>query len=453
MFDDRRTTAPKRAETTRAKPSPQSGLLRVQELAGNAATAQLVRDAQGQETAGRGGEPEAGAGGGPTPARRTLRRGDTGTDVKLLQMKLRQVREREHDRDAANQARIDGIFGPLTHADVVDFQTDTGLDPDGIVGLRTWHAIDSLVPQSPVEENEVANNERFAHAITLEVPGSYDRAIAIYQDIALNASSPEMIGPAMTRTGICHQARGRFGAAVQAYETALAGRFNQEALRRQILDRLTESRQNRFSTEQTPDPEPALPGIKPGSGADTHAGGGIKARIPAKSGEAGPHIDLFKGKLANMMVGWAPNLAPGNGFDGTTVEKARSFQKAVGIEQTGEADATTWHALDSFMKADVPFTVIAPMFARAIAANDPSITEPRPALAVLEKVRDEARELGLHEIVKNTEALIGKTHHRLSEFDQAVAHYELYLARLIPSPPHYEFFLEHLRKARAHEPV
>ncbi len=86
--------------------------------------------------------------------RRTLRFGSTGEDVKLLQMKLHQVREREHDRDANRRSRKDGIFGPLTRQDVIDFQGDTGLDADGVVGPRTWNAIDSLVPGTPTESGE-----------------------------------------------------------------------------------------------------------------------------------------------------------------------------------------------------------------------------------------------------------------------------------------------------------
>jgi hypothetical protein len=68
----------------------------------------------------------------PAPApgggRPTLRLGDRGEAVKIVQAKVR-----VHD---------DGIFGPATHAAVRDFQRSHGLDPDGIVGPKTWKAIE-----------------------------------------------------------------------------------------------------------------------------------------------------------------------------------------------------------------------------------------------------------------------------------------------------------------------
>lgn len=36
---------------------------------------------------------------------------------------------------------VDGIFGDDTHAAVVDFQSNNGLDADGIVGPNTWEAL------------------------------------------------------------------------------------------------------------------------------------------------------------------------------------------------------------------------------------------------------------------------------------------------------------------------
>ena len=66
-----------------------------------------------------------------SPALRpVLRRGAKGDDVKTLQKLL--------------GMKSDGHFGPQTEAAVKGFQRAEGLQTDGIVGFRTWSALDSL---------------------------------------------------------------------------------------------------------------------------------------------------------------------------------------------------------------------------------------------------------------------------------------------------------------------
>lgn len=60
--------------------------------------------------------------------RPTLRQGDDGEDVKVLQRAL--------------GIKDDGDFGPKTKAAVVAFQKKSGLHPDGIVGKNTWALLD-----------------------------------------------------------------------------------------------------------------------------------------------------------------------------------------------------------------------------------------------------------------------------------------------------------------------
>lgn len=62
-------------------------------------------------------------------ARPTLRRGDRGDQVKTVQK--------------AVGAKVDGNFGGGTEAAVRVFQRDHGLTPDGIVGPKSWEAIDA----------------------------------------------------------------------------------------------------------------------------------------------------------------------------------------------------------------------------------------------------------------------------------------------------------------------
>jgi len=64
--------------------------------------------------------------GGPT-----LFQGSVGADVKRLQRLFVMTK-------AAPVEEIDGVFGLKTEALVIDFQTDNGLTPDGIVGNQTW---------------------------------------------------------------------------------------------------------------------------------------------------------------------------------------------------------------------------------------------------------------------------------------------------------------------------
>ncbi len=63
--------------------------------------------------------------------RPTLRRGATGEFVRFLQEKLKIT-------------PADGDFGPMTEAAVRVFQRDQGLVPDGIVGPKSWEAIDAV---------------------------------------------------------------------------------------------------------------------------------------------------------------------------------------------------------------------------------------------------------------------------------------------------------------------
>jgi N-acetyl-anhydromuramyl-L-alanine amidase AmpD len=61
-------------------------------------------------------------------ARATLRRNDHGDSVRQLQVRL--------------GCAADGFFGPMTEAAVREFQRTRRLVPDGIVGPKTWAALD-----------------------------------------------------------------------------------------------------------------------------------------------------------------------------------------------------------------------------------------------------------------------------------------------------------------------
>jgi peptidoglycan hydrolase-like protein with peptidoglycan-binding domain len=66
----------------------------------------------------------------------TLRRGSTGNPVRRAQKRL--------TLGGFDTGGVDGIFGAATEAAVKRFQSNFGLDPDGVVGPRTWERIDAL---------------------------------------------------------------------------------------------------------------------------------------------------------------------------------------------------------------------------------------------------------------------------------------------------------------------
>jgi len=69
--------------------------------------------------------------------RPTLRRGDRGDAVARAQA-------------AVGVVPADGLFGPLTESSIRKFQAAKGLVPDGIVGPRTWEAIEATLSSNQV---------------------------------------------------------------------------------------------------------------------------------------------------------------------------------------------------------------------------------------------------------------------------------------------------------------
>jgi peptidoglycan hydrolase-like protein with peptidoglycan-binding domain len=74
-----------------------------------------------------------------------IRRCDKGWFVYLTQMLLR---EAGHDID------LDSYFGPATEQAVRAFQTDAGVEADGLVGPDTWSALIAGVPPVPGNDND-----------------------------------------------------------------------------------------------------------------------------------------------------------------------------------------------------------------------------------------------------------------------------------------------------------
>lgn len=72
---------------------------------------------------------------------RTLRRGDSGADVRELQIRIAGWAA---DSPSQTYVAVDGDFGPGTEAAVKRFQRAYGLTVDGIVGPQTQNALNAL---------------------------------------------------------------------------------------------------------------------------------------------------------------------------------------------------------------------------------------------------------------------------------------------------------------------
>mgnify|MGYP003300659643 CR=1 FL=1 len=76
---------------------------------------------------------------------RTLRKGSTGDDVRILQQAL---------TDAGFKTGVDGNFGAGTEKAVKDFQKAHGLGDDGVCGPKTWKALEPFLPVQEPEAPE-----------------------------------------------------------------------------------------------------------------------------------------------------------------------------------------------------------------------------------------------------------------------------------------------------------
>jgi hypothetical protein len=72
-----------------------------------------------------------------------LRFGSQGPQVTQLQQRLNEIYK--------EQIKVDGDFGELTEAMVIDFQETNGLQADGIVGPDTWRALYEEAPEDAEE--------------------------------------------------------------------------------------------------------------------------------------------------------------------------------------------------------------------------------------------------------------------------------------------------------------
>lgn len=98
--------------------------------------------------------------------RPTLRRGDRGVYVTLAQTELIQKGY------SCGEKGADGIFGKDTEKAVKLFQCDNGLVVDGIIGQKTWDALDSTEPIKSYTVTIPHLSKTQADALILQYPGA-----------------------------------------------------------------------------------------------------------------------------------------------------------------------------------------------------------------------------------------------------------------------------------------
>lgn len=79
-----------------------------------------------------------------------LKKGSSGNEVEALQTRLREL--------GFYGGNIDGAFGPITERGVLLFQNAQGLKQDGIVGPKTWTALE--LKETPINDSRTPKRPR-----------------------------------------------------------------------------------------------------------------------------------------------------------------------------------------------------------------------------------------------------------------------------------------------------
>lgn len=103
----------------------------------------------------------------PGPEKKpTLKRGDSGKWVTLAQTEL------INQGYSCGSTGADGKFGKNTEAAVKRFQLDHGLTADGVIGEKTWEALDGSVPAATYTVTVPGLTATQADALILQYPGA-----------------------------------------------------------------------------------------------------------------------------------------------------------------------------------------------------------------------------------------------------------------------------------------
>ena len=302
--------------------------------------------------------------------RPTLAAGSRSAWVTTLQNKL---------RAAGYGIAISGVFDAETRSNVVRFQESSRIAPDGVVGRRTWEALDAVARGGALSDADMAALEAtFSAGLAAmdanDFSGAIDQFGVIYRDPRL-ATKPRMLAGTIFNLAGCYHhlavQETRTDARDTLKERAIALYQEHDAIPGLEDDRVAAGairiRECRMSLAPTPfaELEGAKNDMNPG-GAATAAG----ERPTLAAGSRSAWVTTLQNKLRAAGYGMTINGV----FDAETRSNVVRFQESSRIAPDGVVGRRTWEALDAVARggalSDADMTELEATFSAGLAAMD-----------------------------------------------------------------------------------
>ncbi|MCB9641621.1 MAG: peptidoglycan-binding protein [Myxococcales bacterium] len=237
-----------------------------------------------------------------------LRSGAKGANVTKLQQRLKEL--------GYDPGPIDGSFGPKTDAAVKAFQRKSGLSQDGVVGPKTWSALEKAGAPAPAAPAAPAAPGFKAPNVTLKQGASGQHVKTLQsrlKDLGFNPGSADgSFGP-------------KTSGAVKSFQKA-AG-LGQDGV---VGPKTWKALEKGSARPSAPAPAPAAPKFN-------------APNVTLKQGASGQHVKTLQNRLKDL--GFNPGGVDGK-FGPGTAKAVRNFQWAAGLGQDGVVGPKTWSALE-----------------------------------------------------------------------------------------------------------
>lgn len=284
----------------------------------------------------------------------SLRRGDKGMEVRLVQFWLRLAAD---NYTALSSVGVDGVFGSATEKAVLSFQTLFGLTADGIVGRATWNKLNevSLAVTNRILEPDVLPGQ-FTQTVREGSRGTTVRAVQFYLR-RLAAYYNDI--PTVTVDGVFGAATTR---AVEAWQTRAGLTVDG------VVGQLTW--QSLYNAAQSLDTSgPVVRTVLQPAPTST-----------LQRGDTGPAVLRLR-RLLLFLAQWLPEInfldrsAQASVFDENLELAVRSAQRYFALPVTGQVTDTDWEV---FRQAALTLAEVNP----AAAAPEPEGVWPASALTL-----------------------------------------------------------------------